>query len=65
MVWRSKSEDDRALALIDVDGMIGEITGNCREQMALAYDGTWGYCKYRQVGRRRLLTALFTGERKT
>jgi hypothetical protein len=43
MVWQSKSEDDRALALIDVDGTIGETTGNCKEQMALAYDGTWGY----------------------
>lgn len=41
--WRQQDASARQLATIDVDGTIAETTGECREQMAMAYEGTWGY----------------------
>ena len=42
-VWRQREPSARELAIIDVDGTIAETTGECREQMSRAYEGTWGY----------------------
>ncbi len=41
--WRQQDASARQLATIDVDGTIAGTTGECREQMAMAYEGTWGY----------------------
>jgi hypothetical protein len=42
-VWRQRKPSERKLAVIDVDGTIAETSGECREQMSRAYEGTWGY----------------------
>jgi hypothetical protein len=42
-VWRQRGAAARKLAIIDVDGTIAETTGECREQMSMAYEGSWGY----------------------
>lgn len=42
-VWRKRKPSSRELAVIDVDGTIAETTGECREQMSMAYEGSWGY----------------------
>lgn len=42
-VWRQRRPSLRKLAVVDVDGTIAGTTGECREQMAMAYEGTWGY----------------------
>jgi len=42
-VWRNQPKASRDLALIDIDGTIAEITGNCKEGAGFAYNGKWGY----------------------
>lgn len=43
VVWKRLSEDERKLALIDVDGTIAPTNGECKEGMGLSYKGEWGY----------------------
>jgi len=42
-VWRKLSRQERALALLDVDGTLAPTTGECKEGMDISYKGTWGY----------------------
>jgi hypothetical protein len=42
-VWARQSADFFELALIDMDGVLVETTGECKAGMNIAYDGTWGY----------------------
>jgi hypothetical protein len=42
-VWKKLSRQERALALIDVDGTIAPTTGECKEGMDISYTGAWGY----------------------
>jgi hypothetical protein len=42
-VWKQLSKQERALALIDVDGTIAPTTGECKEGMDISYKGIWGY----------------------
>jgi hypothetical protein len=43
-VWRRTiPRRDRKEAIIDVDGMLAETTGECKEGMDIAYNGIWGY----------------------
>lgn len=42
-VWQRQSADFFDQAIIDVDGTLSETTGNCKQGMDIAYDGTWGY----------------------
>jgi hypothetical protein len=42
-VWQQQPADFFDLAVIDVDGTLTETTGNCKQGMDIAYDGTWGY----------------------
>ena len=42
-VWRQQPEVFFDEAIIDADGLLAETTGQCKEGMALAYNGVWGY----------------------
>ena len=42
-VWRSQPAAFFDQALVDVDGVLAETYGECKEGIGLAYDGTWGY----------------------
>jgi hypothetical protein len=42
-VWRTQPAAFFAEAFIDADGTLAETTGQCKEGMALAYTGVWGY----------------------
>jgi len=42
-VWRKQPEEFFQEAVIDVDGMIAETTGECKEGMNISYKGIWGY----------------------
>jgi len=42
-VWRQQPAAFFEQAILDVDGTLVETTGNCKEGMDIAYDGTWGY----------------------
>lgn len=42
-VWVKQPREFFAEARVDFDGHLVETTGECKEGMSLAYDGTWGY----------------------
>ena len=42
-VWRQQPDAFFDLATIDMDGTLVETTGQCKQGMNIAYDGTWGY----------------------
>jgi len=42
-VWAEQPPEFLDRAMIDVDGHLVETTGECKEGMDIAYDGTWGY----------------------
>lgn len=42
-VWQQQSDAFFAEAFIDADGTLAETTGQCKEGMDIAYNGTWGY----------------------
>lgn len=42
-VWARQPPEFFTQANIDVDGHLVETTGQCKEGMDIAYDGTWGY----------------------
>jgi Transposase DDE domain group 1 len=41
--WAGQPESFFEQAIIDMDGILVETTGQCKEGMDIAYDGTWGY----------------------
>jgi hypothetical protein len=41
--WAEQPESFFTKAVIDMDGTLVETTGQCKEGMDIAYDGTWGY----------------------
>ena len=42
-VWQQQPAAFFNLATIDMDGTLVETTGQCKQGMDIAYDGTWGY----------------------
>jgi hypothetical protein len=42
-VWAEQPAAFFAQAIIDMDGFLVETTGQCKQGMDIAYDGTWGY----------------------
>jgi len=42
-VWRQQPAEFFDQAILDVDGVLAETYGECKQGMGLAYDGTWGY----------------------
>ncbi len=42
-VWSRQGDDFFAQATIDMDGHLVGTTGECKQGMDIAYDGTWGY----------------------
>jgi hypothetical protein len=42
-VWQRQPHSFFDLATIDMDGSLVETTGQCKQGMDIAYDGTWGY----------------------
>jgi hypothetical protein len=42
-VWARQPAAFFTQAIIDMDGFLVETTGQCKQGMDLAYDGTWGY----------------------
>jgi hypothetical protein len=42
-VWAQQPADFLAQARLDMDGCLVETTGQCKQGMDIAYDGTWGY----------------------
>jgi hypothetical protein len=42
-VWRQQPEGFFAEAVLDADGTLAPTSGECKEGMDIAYDGTWGY----------------------
>ena len=42
-VWRQQDEGFFDEAILDADGTLVETTGECKQGMDIAYDGTWGY----------------------
>ena len=41
--WAGQPEEFFALARIDADGTLVDTTGECKQGMDIAYNGTWGY----------------------
>jgi hypothetical protein len=42
-VWQQQPPDFFAHAIIDGDGTLAETTGECKADMDMSYQGTWGY----------------------
>jgi Transposase DDE domain group 1 len=42
-VWAEQPDDFFDQAVIDMDGFLVETTGQCKQGMDIAHDGTWGY----------------------
>jgi len=42
-VWRQQPAEFFTQAILDVDGVLADTYGECKEGIGLAYDGTWGY----------------------
>jgi hypothetical protein len=42
-IWLQQPEEMKEVALIDVDGTIQEIAGECKEGADFSYNGKWGY----------------------
>jgi Transposase DDE domain group 1 len=42
-VWAEQPREFFAQAIVDMDGILVETTGQCKQGMDIAYDGTWGY----------------------
>jgi hypothetical protein len=42
-VWKRQPDSFLDLATIDMDGTLVKTTGQCKQGMDIAYDGTWGY----------------------
>src|SRR5262245_51931322 len=42
-VWAEQPADFFTQAVLDMDGTLVETTGQCKQGMDIAYDGTWGY----------------------
>ena len=42
-VWANQPATFFTQAIIDMDGFLVETTGQCKQGMDIAYDGTWGY----------------------
>ncbi len=42
-VWADQPSEFFTRAIIDMDGTLVETTGQCKQGMDIAYDGTWGY----------------------
>jgi len=42
-VWKQQPDEFFEEAVIDVDGVIAETTGECKEGMNISYKGIWGY----------------------
>src|SRR6516162_337903 len=42
-VWAEQPASFFAQARVDMDGFLVETTGQCKQGMDIAYDGTWGY----------------------
>ncbi len=42
-VWAKQPASFFERAIIDMDGFLVETTGQCKQGMDIAYDGTWGY----------------------
>jgi hypothetical protein len=42
-VWAQQPDAFFAQAIMDMDGTLVETTGQCKQGMDIAYDGTWGY----------------------
>jgi hypothetical protein len=42
-VWADQPDSFFEQAVIDMDGFLVETTGQCKDGMDIAYDGTWGY----------------------
>jgi len=42
-VWKEQPDEFFDLAVLDMDGTLVETTGQCKQGMDIAYDGTWGY----------------------
>jgi len=42
-VWRQQPEEFFKEAVLDADGSLAPTTGECKEGMDIAYNGTWGY----------------------
>lgn len=43
-LWRKRLKgSERALGILDIDGVVAPTTGECKEGMGLSYKGVWGY----------------------
>jgi hypothetical protein len=42
-LWRQQPKAFRRQAILDADGTLAPTTGECKQGMDIAYDGTWGY----------------------